>query len=278
MKNKHKGAAVIFTAAMSLAFSAQVFAAAVGDVNADGKVSVADAVSLCKYLTGETKTVGDAAAADLNADGKLNVVDLTLLKRQILRGNTPSASGDNVVTMIQYGASAVTLLNANGEIVAAENADNVIVKNNTYVTITKPCEVDVDGECENGQLCIDVSKETYADGQVTCNLRGLPLANSKDSPVYVTSIGDEFVLTVKKDTANTITDGTEYTNADGDMGAIYSCDDMKIKGKGKLIVSGTPIETLDDTQSIYLSGTISGGTQASASSSTGGNQNPWGGF
>lgn len=238
MKMKRKSTAVILTAAMSLAFSAQAFAAAVGDVNADGKVSIADAVALSKYLTGQTQTLSDAAAADLNADGRLNVVDLTLLKRQILRGNTPSASGDNVVTMIQYGASAVTLLNANGEIVAAENADNVIVKNNTYVTITKPCEVDVDGECENGQLCIDVSKETYADGQVTCNLRGLTLANSKDSPVYVTSIGDEFVLTVKKDTVNTISDGTEYTNADGDMGAIYSCDDMKIKGKGKLIVNG----------------------------------------
>ena len=54
-----------------------------GDVNADGKVSVADAVMLCRYLTGEG-SVTDWQAGDLNADSRLGADDLTLLKRLLL--------------------------------------------------------------------------------------------------------------------------------------------------------------------------------------------------
>ena len=54
-----------------------------GDVNADGKVSVADAVMLCRYLTGNG-SVTDWQAGDLNADSRLGADDLTLLKRLLL--------------------------------------------------------------------------------------------------------------------------------------------------------------------------------------------------
>lgn len=52
-----------------------------GDVNADGKCTMADAVALQKYLLGETKSLSDWKAGDVNVDGKLNAVDLTQLKR-----------------------------------------------------------------------------------------------------------------------------------------------------------------------------------------------------
>ncbi|MBR3418671.1 MAG: N-acetylglucosamine-1-phosphate uridyltransferase [Oscillospiraceae bacterium] len=54
-----------------------------GDVNADGMLSVADAVMLCRYLTGEG-SVTDWQAGDLNADSRLGADDLTLLKRLLL--------------------------------------------------------------------------------------------------------------------------------------------------------------------------------------------------
>ena len=238
---KTRRAAIILTAAMSVSMGGQVFGATTGDVNGDGSVSIADVISLQKYLTGQESTLPNAEGADLNTDGALNVVDFTLLKRMLLREETPEnppSAGDHVVTAITYGSDSVTLLNANGETVAAADAENVTVTNNTYVTITQPGEYDVDGECAGGQLNIDCKKETYADGAVTCNLRGLTLSNDTDSPIYVTAVGDEFVLAVKKETVNTISDGTSYTNADADSGAIYACDDMKIKGKGKLVVNG----------------------------------------
>lgn len=55
-----------------------------GDVNADGSVTVRDAVMLCKYLVTEGD-VTDWKAGDLNSDGKLNAADLTLLKRILLK-------------------------------------------------------------------------------------------------------------------------------------------------------------------------------------------------
>ena len=237
MKGKH-----ILTAACSaaLAFSLAggAFAAVSGDVNKDGSFGVADAVSLAKYLTAESADI-DGTAADLNNDGRINAVDLTLLKRLLLKSDTPAAEG--YVTQITYAANSVTLKDADGNVIAPEKAENVTVSNGTTVTVTKPTDqgdINADGECSSGQLVIAVDKEAYPEAQVTVNLRGLTLANSSDSPIYAASVGDEFVLTVKKDTVNTISDGQNYKNADEGVGAIYSCDDLKIKGKGTLIVNG----------------------------------------
>jgi len=56
-----------------------------GDINADGRVDIADAVLLAKWLTAVPDTVlPDWEAGDLNGDGKLTAVDLTLLKRILL--------------------------------------------------------------------------------------------------------------------------------------------------------------------------------------------------
>ena len=236
---KRYGAAAVTVAAMSLALSTAVIAAVKGDVNGDGVLDVADAVAFTKYLTTEG-TITDYESADYNGDGILNAADLTLIKRAVMTKPTEPENpvSDAVVTSITFGASSVTLKNAAGETVDAAKAENVTVENGTRVTITKPGEFDADGECADGQLRVDVNEEAYPDAQVTVNLRGLTLSNKTDSPVYVNSVSDEFVLTIKKDTVNTISDGTDYTNADESAGAIYSLDDMKIKGKGTLIVNG----------------------------------------
>ena len=55
-----------------------------GDVNADGAVTIADAVMLCRYLTG-AGTVTDWAAGDMDGSRALDAADLTLLKRVLLR-------------------------------------------------------------------------------------------------------------------------------------------------------------------------------------------------
>ena len=43
---------------------------------------------------------------------------------------------------------------------------------------------------------------------------------------------------MKNNTENTLSDGESYTNADEDNGVIYSKDDLKIKGKGTLNITG----------------------------------------
>ena len=57
-----------------------------GDINRDGNVSTADAVMLCKYLTGiEQLNNEQAEQADLDDNQVINAIDLTLLKRMLLR-------------------------------------------------------------------------------------------------------------------------------------------------------------------------------------------------
>lgn len=237
-KSSRKVPAMLAASVMAFTLTAPVLAAVQGDVNADGALGIADVVMLCKYLATQG-ALTDASAADFNGDSVINAVDLTLIKRAVMQPAQPQQPvSDAIVTAVTFSDNAVTLKNAAGTEIPAEQAENVTVTNGTVVTITQPCEIDADGVCENGQLCVNVDKTAYPDGQVTLNLRGLTLANSADSPIYVASIGDECVLAVKKDTVNTITDGEEYSNADGDSGAIYACDDLKLKGKGTLIVNG----------------------------------------
>jgi len=251
--NKHlgrAGVAIVTTAAMTLCSVMPAFAAASGDVNRDSSFNLADAVAFSQFLTGQSNALADSSAADYDGNGKLNAVDLTLMKRALIIGtgttNPDPNTDDTYVTQITYASGSVTLKNASDQVVSASNASNVTVSNGTYVTITKPTtdgttdfgDINVDGECANGQIKVDVDENTYATGQVTINLRGLTLSNSSDSPIYVNQIADECVITVKNGTTNTISDGTNYTNADGSEGAIYSLDDLKFKGKGTLIVKG----------------------------------------
>lgn len=261
MKKKHLiSAGLIATAAMTLACTGSAFAAVAGDVNADGTLDVKDAVAFIRYIA-EQQDCADPAAGDMNGDGILNAIDLTLMKYEIVGGTGGTSQGGNndgnetdpavvvdetYVSQITFAADGVTLKNANDQVVDPANAQNVTVENGTYVTITKPTtdgtnnfgDINVDGVCAEGQLKVDVDETTYATGQVTFNLRGLTLSNTKDSPIYVAQIADECVITIKKDTVNTISDGTSYTNADNSAGAIYSLDDIKFKGKGTLIVNG----------------------------------------
>ena len=54
-----------------------------GDVNADGKCGIADAVLLQKYLLTIETGLPDWKAGDMDENGTLNTADLTLLKRMI---------------------------------------------------------------------------------------------------------------------------------------------------------------------------------------------------
>lgn len=58
----------------------------IGDVDLDGRISIADAVTLQKYLlqTGELK---QWRSADIDNDGRIDVFDLCLLKKKLLKNN-----------------------------------------------------------------------------------------------------------------------------------------------------------------------------------------------
>ncbi len=226
-----------------------------GDVDLDGSVSVTDIVLLQKYLLGKDTLSEDAAAnADVTGDSRVNIYDLVILKKQIIQTrsenpDTPtepsSESSGNTVASIVYNADSVTLYNAEGTEVVISDAENVTAEG-AYVTITKAGEYAVSGSSENGQLKVSTDNTAEPTAAVTLSFEDLTLSNASVAPVYVENVGDAVTISVKKGTTNTISDGSahtdSYTNSSGEVkeinSPIFSRDDLKIKGKGTLIVNG----------------------------------------
>lgn len=70
--------------------STRAHAATAGDLNGDGVVSIADMVTLQKFLLGQGGNL--TTAADLNGDGKINGFDATRLKQILLGSYKPPTS------------------------------------------------------------------------------------------------------------------------------------------------------------------------------------------
>lgn len=160
-----------------------------------------------------------------------------------LTGGSELPDDDSVVTALLYSGSSVTATNASGGVVS--NPSNLTISG-ANVTITASSEISVSGESTSGQLAVNVDKTAEPEGKVVLNLEGLTLSNSSAAPIYVEAIGDEVQISAKNGTTNTISDGTSHTDtyvdSDGNTntvnGAIFSRDDLKLKGKGTLIVNG----------------------------------------
>lgn len=160
-----------------------------------------------------------------------------------LTGGSEFPDDDSVVTALVYSGSSVTATNASGGVVS--NPSNLTISG-ANVTITASSEISVSGESTSGQLAVNVDKTAEPEGKVVLNLEGLTLSNSSAAPIYVEAIGDEVQISAKNGTTNTISDGTSHTDtyvdSDGNTntvnGAIFSRDDLKLKGKGTLIVNG----------------------------------------
>ncbi|MDE5738553.1 MAG: carbohydrate-binding domain-containing protein [Oscillospiraceae bacterium] len=225
-----------------------------GDVNLDGAVGVADVILLQKYLIGKG-TLSEEAYQNANIinDDVVNIYDFVALKRKVLNEGggsvitpNPTPSGSELVESIVYHDSSVSLYDADGNEIAIENASNVVVTDSTYVTITTSGEYNISGTSENGQLKVNTDDDAEPKAAVTLNFQDLTLSNASVAPVYVENVGKDVTISVKKGTTNTISDGTthtdSYTKNDGEVkeidAAIFSRDDLKIKGKGDLIVNG----------------------------------------
>lgn len=260
-----KAAAVTAVAAMCAALPVLSVCAAqtlAGDVDKNGTVGVSDVAALQKYLLG-IHSLDETAYDNANvyADDAVDVFDLGILKRMVLGAepvNPPS--GDSVVASIVFSENSVTLYDANDAVVDAADASNVTVSDNTYVTITKSGDYTVSGTSSNGQIKISTDNTTEPEAKVEMSFEELTLSNATAAPVYVENVGDEAVISAKKGTTSTISDGTShtdtYTNSEGTVkeitSAIFARDDLKIKGKGTLIVNGNTEDGIVCTKDIKL--------------------------
>ena len=198
-----------------------------GDLNNDGSVNILDFTLMKKYILDAAELDEQGLAnADMNASGEINIFDAVLLARDIIKDGTATEPAESE-------ESTITLL---GD--SIETSSSTVKIENSTATITVPGTYTITGTLNDGQIIVDVDKTLYPEGAVELSLEGTDISCSDNSPLYIASIGDECTISVKKNTENVISDGTDYTNADEDSGAVYSKDDIKFKGKGSLTVNG----------------------------------------
>ena len=175
-----------------------------------------------------------------HTDGKQTQFQLSLVT--VFDKVDPSGIADNTTVEPTPAPEELTITLSDAGM--ATNASTEAKVENNVCTISQPGVFTVTGEMTGGQIIVDVDKTVYPDGVVELDLSGMSLTNTKTSPIYVASIANEVIIVAKNGTENTISDGTEYTNADNDTGAIYSKDDIKFKGKGKLTVNGNAADAI----------------------------------
>ena len=160
-----------------------------------------------------------------------------------------------VTTTVKYN-DAVTDAEINAEettdvfSLTTEVENGYTTENNVY-TITVGGEYTATGLLE-GQILIDSADD------VVLNLSGATIVCDFDSPIK--SVGDgELTISAKKGTDNVVKDTRSTKTVDDSSqgaGAIYAKSDLKIQGKGTLVVSGSynnGIHTKDDLKIKNLS-------------------------
>lgn len=111
----------------------------------------------------------------------------------------------------------------------AVTGEGVAAEKNT-VKITKGGDFEVTGECLDGMIYVNTEE------RVKLRLSGMSLTNA-DGPAIFFDNADKGFITITENTENFLSDGKEYTTEDADA-ALFSNDDLEIKGSGKLTVMG----------------------------------------
>ena len=131
--------------------------------------------------------------------------------------------------------------------ITSETSDGITQSGSVY-TITKAGEYTVTGLLSEGQIIVDAGD----DDEVTITLNTTSITCSTGSPIYVKN-ASEVKIKSDENTFNEIIDkraeATEDSSDDAGNAAIYATCDLKLVGKGALVVTGNynnGIQSKDD--------------------------------
>ena len=131
--------------------------------------------------------------------------------------------------------------------VTSDTSDGVTQSGSVY-TITKAGEYTVAGLLSEGQLIVDAGDED----EVTIVLNGTSITCSSGSPIYVKNASEVKIKSEENsfnEVINKRAEATEDSSDDAGNAAIYATCDLKLVGKGALVVTGNynnGIQSKDD--------------------------------
>lgn len=135
-----------------------------------------------------------------------------------------------------------------GDFTITSDTSDGITQSGSVYTITKAGEYTVAGLLSEGQLIVDAGDED----EVTIVLNGTSITCSSGSPIYVKN-ASEVKIKSEENTFNEVIDkraeATDDSSDDAGNAAIYAACDLKLVGKGALVVTGNynnGIQSKDD--------------------------------
>lgn len=135
-----------------------------------------------------------------------------------------------------------------GDFTVTSDTSDGITQSGSVYTITKAGEYTVSGLLSDGQLIVDAGDED----EVTIVLNGTSITCSSGSPIYVKN-ASEVKIKSEENSFNEVIDNraeaTEDSSDDAGNAAIYATCDLKLVGKGALVVTGNynnGIQSKDD--------------------------------
>lgn len=218
----------------TLTFSSMLANAAVvyGDANSDGVVDALDIAAMKGILLGNS-TIGDLKAADVNGDGTVDAIDFALLKSYLLGSITkfPADTGttpEEPVDPKEAWKLNVGKISLGSTITCTGTGASV---SGTTVNITAGGDFEVVGTLSNGMIYVNTTD------RVKLRLNGCSITNSNGPAIYFHNV-DKGFITIEKGTTNYLTDGRTYSTANADAkAALFSNDDLEIKGSGTLYIT-----------------------------------------
>ncbi len=156
---------------------------------------------------------------------------------QSAKTNTNSVNG-STETASNVDLNSTVTWNSSDDDFTITTTDGTYTENNKVYTITTSGTYELQGKL-HGQIYVDVPESDT--GEVVLTLNGADITYDQNSPVYVAS-AEEVEVKAQKGTENTITDARAAETSEDESqggGALYAKADLKLKGKGKLTVTGT---------------------------------------
>lgn len=128
------------------------------------------------------------------------------------------------------------------------SGEGVAVEGNT-VTVTKGGDFTVKGELKEGRIVVNAVNADGEKEKVKLRLSGARIASSNGAPIEVQA-ADKLYITLEDGTENVLID-TTAADAETDA-ALYSKDDVELKGKGKLTLSSANGHGIKSSDSIEI--------------------------
>lgn len=191
-----------------------------GDVNSDGVVNAQDILLYQNYLLNNSVESFDKTAADMDKNSNINIIDLIMLKRMLIDSSADSSSEEHTADITFKNDK----IEADGKNVTVEGSVVKITASGIYY---------FEGTLDDGQIYVEVPDKTTDSETVKLFFNGVTIHGVSKPAVYIENAKNTSINLVEG-TENFITDGDYSSVSEETLAAVYSKDDLTIKGKGSL--------------------------------------------